>query len=131
MTVKKSELSILTVFAFLAIALEAYLASIYGIYGDELIYFVAISLTSLIGFEALGYITIDYLKKTMLVKHEWEVPLISSIIVIIVQVLFFLWIFSLVIVHPVFVGRTLDAFSLSLVMSFMIPGLIVAYFSKE
>ena len=131
MGVNKSDISIVSSFAFLALGLEVYLAAAYGIYADEIYYLVAIGLASAIGFLALASIFVSYLKERLLAKHEWEAPLIAAILVVVVQIMFFLWVFSLVIDHPIFLGRVLDAFSFSEVMSFLIPGLIIAYFSKE
>jgi hypothetical protein len=131
MSPKASDLAIISIFSFLAMALEVYLVTAYGIVQGETLYLVMVTLVGLIGFLSLGYIVADYLETRLLQKYRLEVPLLASLIVLFVQTLMYLWVFSISIHHPIFIGRTLDAHAFSVFMSFLIPSLIVLYLSKE
>ena len=131
MSPKSSDLAIILMFSFLALALEIYLVTAYGIVQGESLYLIAVTLVSVIGFLSLGYIVSDYLETRLLRKYRLEVPLLASLIVLFIQSLTYLWVFSISVHHPIFMGRTLDAHAFSLLMSFLIPSMIALYLSKE
>ncbi|MGQ4891977.1 MAG: hypothetical protein ACP6IP_05760 [Candidatus Njordarchaeia archaeon] len=131
MAPRSSDLAFFTIFALLNLALEVYLASSYGIKEGETPYLLAISFIILIGILSFGYIAMDYLESRIIPKYRLEIPLLAAIVTIVVQAFMFYWIFSLSLTNPIFIGRTLDAYSFAQVMSIFVPSLIVMYVSKE
>ncbi len=130
MSPRYSWLPIIALFSFLALGVESYVAINYGIYEGDAVWMILLSLSSLIGFLSLGYVVASYLETRIIPKFELEIPLIAALITIGVQVFFYLWIFSLAISHPIFSGKTLEAYAFSLFGSFAIPFLIAIYLSK-
>jgi len=130
MSPRYSWLLIIAFFSLLALSVESYVAISYGIYEGDALWVILISFSALIGFLSFGYMVASYLEDKIIPKFELEIPLLASLITISIQVFFYLWIFSLAMSHPIFIGRTLEAYSFSLFWSFSIPSFIVMYLSK-
>ncbi|MHA1616524.1 MAG: hypothetical protein ACTSX9_04370 [Candidatus Njordarchaeales archaeon] len=98
--------------------------------GDEFI-LLTVGLAVLFGEYLLALMVGSYLSEKIISKHWLQIPLLSVFIVVSIQNMIFIWIFSELIDFVLFIDKYVELYIFSQVLSVIIPLLTVYYLSSS